>query len=299
MPNPACAEETFSRPPSCQPPSSVPGTEARRRFAGVTQTLLSVAVLLVSPLPILEGELHETKPLVVSGVAALSLHKVRHPQLQQRTQMSLRSWHREAAQPWAPACAGRAASYQDRQEPYGSAGRSHPACTFPSNCTAPQASTQPMEQGGYGTGLSLMRGIQKCKRSWKEQSATSSSSWQGARGLSRQKPALSSASSELTKAVPGQGTGALGHWRWLCCNITPGVKEAQAPASSHFTCGPWQVPAGCTVRRPARQGARRKKKGKMSYSCVCPALAGRVQGKLAQPSLCQAFGKLSLPTHRA
>lgn len=119
MPSPACAEETCSGPPSCQSPSSVQGTEACRHFAGVTQTLLSVAVLLVYLLPILEGELNETKPLLLSGAATLSLHKVPHPQLQQWTQMSFRSWHREVAQPWAPACTGRAVSYRDRQ---GSAG---------------------------------------------------------------------------------------------------------------------------------------------------------------------------------
>lgn len=140
----------------------------------------------------------------------------------------------------------------------------------------PQVSTQAMEPGGCGTGLSLMRGIQKHKRSWKERSATSSPSWQGAGGLSAQKPVLCSDSSKLIKAAPWQGTSALG--RWLCRGIAPGVKESQATASSHFTCGPWQVPAGCTVHRPARQGARRKTTGKMSYSRVCPALGGRVQG---------------------
>lgn len=194
------------------PPALSRGLRHTGTFAGVTQTLLSVTVLLVFPLPVLEGELNETKHLPASGVAALSLHKVPHPQLQQWTQMSFRSWHREVAQTWAPACTGRAVSYWDRQEPYGSAGIQadpHPACAFPRDCTAPQASVQPTEQGGYGVVSSLMRGIQKHKRSWKEQSATSSPPWQGARGLSRQNPTVSSASSELTKAVPGPGTVAL------------------------------------------------------------------------------------------
>lgn len=118
MPNPACREETSS----CQPPSSAQGTKACRHFAGVTQTLLSVAAFLVSPLPILEGELNETKALPLSGAAISSLHKVPHPQLQQWTRTSFRSRHREVAQQWAPVCTGRAVSYRDRQEPYGSAG---------------------------------------------------------------------------------------------------------------------------------------------------------------------------------
>lgn len=147
-------------------------------------------------------------------------------------------------------------SYRDRQEPYGSAGRSHPICTFPYDCTAPRASTQLMQQGDNGTGSSLMGGIQKCKRSQEEQSAASSTSRQGAAGLSRRKLTLSSGSRKLTKAVPGHGSGALAYWWWLCCSIAPGVKDTQAPASSHFTCGPWQAPAGCTAH-PARQGAGR------------------------------------------
>lgn len=98
--------------------------------------------------------------------------------------------------------------------------------------------------------------------------------------------------SELTKAVPGQGTGALGHWRWLCCNITPGVKESQAPVSSHFTCGPWQVPAGCTVHRPAHQGARRKKRrDELQLSLSSPGREGTGEAgpALPLPSFWQAF----------
>jgi len=95
MLSPACAEEMSSCPPSCQLPSSFQGTEVRRHFAGVTQTLLKVTVLLASPLPILEGELNETKPLLGSGAANLSLDKVPHPQLQQWTGLSFRSQWRQ------------------------------------------------------------------------------------------------------------------------------------------------------------------------------------------------------------
>lgn len=125
MPSRARAEEngkTSSCPPSCQPPSSVRGTETRRHSAGWTQTLPSVTVLLVSPLSIQEGELNETKPLLLSGAATLSLHKVPHAQRQRRTGTSFRSWHGEVAQPWAPAHTGRAVSRRERQEPYSSTG---------------------------------------------------------------------------------------------------------------------------------------------------------------------------------
>lgn len=63
-----------------------------------------------------------------------------------------------------------------------------------------------------------MKEIQNCKSSWKEQSATSSPARQGAGGLFGQRPVLSSASSELTEAVPGWGTGALG--RCQCEGVT-------------------------------------------------------------------------------
>lgn len=161
-------------------------------------------------------------------------------------------------------------------------GRSHPACTLPSDCTAPQASTEPTEKGGDGKGSSLMRGIQKCESSRKEQSATSSPSWQAPRGLSRQKPALSSASTELTAA--------------LAVALLPIVKESQALASSHFTCGPWQVPAGCTVRRPARQGARRKKRQDELQLCLSsPGREGTGEAGPALPltSFWQAFPSLT------
>lgn len=150
----------------------------------------------------------------------------------------------------------------------------HPVCSFPSDCTALQASTELMEQGDNGIGSSLMA-IQKCTRSWAGQSAASSTSHQRAAGLSRENLTLSAASRKLTKAVPGQGTSAVGHWWWLCCRITLGMKDSQAPVSSHFTCGPWQAPAGCTARCHARQGARRKNRRDRLQQCLSsPGMGG-------------------------
>lgn len=72
---------------------------------------------------------------------------------------------------------------------------------------------------------------------------------------------------QVHKAAPGQGAGALWHWLWF-----RRVKEPLAPVPSCFTCGPWQLPAGCTVHRSAHQGAREEKRQGKLQLCL-PSLA--------------------------
>lgn len=128
-----------------------------------------------------------------------------------------------------------------------------PACAgeispHPPFCQSPGLNTT-MEQGGYGTGSSLIEGIQNCESSWKEQSATSSPSQQGAEGSLGKDPRCVLPAMSLRRQCQGRVLVLLG---------AASVKESQAPASSCFTCEPWQVSAGCTARRPAHQGATRK-----------------------------------------
>lgn len=232
MPSPAHAEEngkTSSCHPSCQPPSSVRGTETRRHSAGWTQTLPSVTVLLVSPLPVQEGEFMRQnlccsqgqQPSPFTRSATLSVSEGPGRRLDPGTERWHSRGHLPALAEQCPPGRGRSLT-----APQGSR-QVAPSARLPQRLHgSPRLETTDGAGRLWEIGSTLIIGMQEHKRSWKEQSATSSPSWQGAGGLSRQKPALFSASSELTKAVPGQGIGALGHWQRLCCNITLGVKES-------------------------------------------------------------------------
>lgn len=171
----------------------LPPPAPARHLAGVMQTLLSVAVLLLSPLPNSGPGCHLSP--------------------------GTEGWHCHRP---LPALAEQCPTRTGSRDP----GRSHPALIFPSDCMGLWALTQLMEQRDYGKGSSLIRGIQKCNRLWKEHNVTSSLSSQGSGGLSKQKVTPSSASTEFAKAGPGPHVGALWYWQWLCCDINPGVKES-------------------------------------------------------------------------
>lgn len=68
---------------------------------------------------------------------------------------------------------------------------------------------------------------------------------------------------QVHKAAPGAGCWCSWHWLWF-----HHVKESLSSVPSHFTCGPWQLPAGCTVHHSAHQGAREEKRQSKLQLCL-------------------------------